>query len=56
VGAVDLLGDGWTDIITGAGTAPHVKVFDRTNLAVQDSFFAYDPSFTGGVFVGGGYG
>jgi hypothetical protein len=56
VAAADLLGDGWTEIIAGAGAAPHVKVFDRTNHAVRDSFFAYDPSFVGGVFVGGGYG
>jgi hypothetical protein len=42
------------DILTGAGPGggPHVRAFDCPSLAVLDSFFAYSPSFTGGVFVG----
>jgi hypothetical protein len=51
----DVTGDGVDDIITGAGAgAPsHVKVFDGlTGLEVR-SFFAYNPAFTGGVFVAG---
>ena len=56
VGAGDVNNDGFDDIITGAGPSggPHVKVFSGTNLAVLASFLAYDPSFTGGVFVAGG--
>jgi hypothetical protein len=52
----DVNGDGITDIITAAGPGggPHVQVFsglDGTRLA---SFFAYDASFTGGVYVAAG--
>ena len=55
----DLNGDGFDDVIVGAGPggASHVKYFDgqslflgrRTELA---SFFAIDSTFNGGVFVG----
>jgi hypothetical protein len=56
VAAGDVNGDGRDDIITGAGAAGngHVKVFDGSSGAQLRSFFAYGPSFTGGVFVGGG--
>jgi hypothetical protein len=53
--ALDRDNDGLTDIVAGAGPgAPggHVKVFDGQSLALLDSFFAFDPSFGGGVFVG----
>ena len=52
----DINGDGIADIITavGPGAGPHVKVFDGITMAEIRSFFAYTPSFTGGVFVGGG--
>lgn len=55
VAAGDVNGDRFSDIITGAGpgAGPHVKLFDGTNLNVLHSFFAYDPNFTGGVFVAG---
>jgi hypothetical protein len=44
------------DIITGAGPGggPHVQGFDVPSLSLLDSFMAYDPGFTGGVYVGGG--
>ncbi|EMI19470.1 hemolysin-type calcium-binding region domain protein [Rhodopirellula maiorica SM1] len=52
----DVNGDGTPDIITGAGPGggPHVKVFDGTSGATLHSFFAYEPQFTGGVFVASG--
>ena len=56
----DVTGDGVPDIITGAGPGggPHVKVFDGVNgqqlAGPLGSFFAFDSSFTGGVFVAAG--
>jgi uncharacterized protein (TIGR03118 family) len=54
VGAVDFDADGKADIITGAGPGggPHVRAFRGTDLKQLDSFYAFDPSFMGGVFVG----
>ena len=66
VGDVD--GDGRADIVTGAGAGggPHVQVFNGKALfptpgasvaAFQlpaQSYFAYNPGFTGGVFVAAG--
>ncbi|MCS6852108.1 MAG: VCBS repeat-containing protein [Gemmataceae bacterium] len=62
VAAGDINGDGFFDVVAGAGpgAGPHVRVF---NLAggpptqmpgAIGSFFAYDPRFTGGVFVASG--
>jgi hypothetical protein len=66
VAAGDLNGDGHADIVTGAGAGggPHVKAIDGTKLgqrqtnspeiadsALLASFFAYSPTFTGGVRV-----
>jgi hypothetical protein len=42
-------------ILTGAGSSggPHVKQFDAGDLSTPlHSFMAFDPAFTGGVFVG----
>jgi hypothetical protein len=52
----DVNGDGLADIITGAGPGggPHVKVFSGANTSELASFFAYDPSYTGGVYVSAG--
>ena len=52
VAAGDVDGDGLAEIITapGAGGGPHVKAFNGGG-AVVDSFMAYAPNFTGGVFV-----
>lgn len=49
----DVDGDGLDELIVGAGPGggPHVRVFrmsDKTEIA---SFYAYDPAFTGGVYV-----
>jgi len=49
----DVTGDGQPDIVTapGAGGGPHIKVFDGVSGLLVISFFAYDSSFTGGVYV-----
>ena len=55
VAAGDTNGDGRADVITGTGVGPpHVKVFDIIdffNPPLLKSFFAYDPTFPGGVRV-----
>jgi hypothetical protein len=55
VATMDVNGDGKADIITGAGPGggPHVRVFDGATGAEIQSYFAFSPGFTGGVFVGG---
>jgi len=52
----DVNGDGVPDIVTGSGpgAAAHVKVFDGTTGTMIRSFFAFDVSFTGGVYVATG--
>jgi hypothetical protein len=47
----DVNGDGFADIITGAGPGggPHVAVFSGLNGAVIQSFFAYDLRFSDGI-------
>ncbi|MCA9071522.1 MAG: VCBS repeat-containing protein, partial [Planctomycetaceae bacterium] len=50
----DVNGDGTPDIITAAGPGggPHVKVFDGSDGSTELlSFFAFDATFSGGVFV-----
>jgi hypothetical protein len=39
-------------VLLGTGGGPHIKVFNTTTLAELQSFFAFDPAFLGGVFVG----
>jgi hypothetical protein len=55
--AVCHFGDDATDSIVtapGAGGGPHVRVFNADGAAHSGGFMAYDPSFTGGVYVGCG--
>src|SRR5262249_17565263 len=54
VGVRDVNGDGYSDVITGAGPGggPPVGVFDGRSVTVIREFFAYDPTFLGGVQVG----
>jgi hypothetical protein len=54
VATADVNGDTIDDIVAGAGPggAPHVRVFDGRTGSELASFFAYDPSFRNGVFVG----
>ncbi len=52
----DVNHDGHADILAAAGVGggPHVKVFSGVDGSEIRSFYAYDPSFTGGVWVAGG--
>jgi hypothetical protein len=54
VGTGDFNNDGLDDIVTGPGPGggPNVKVFEFEGPQ-RASFFAYDPGFTGGVYVAG---
>jgi hypothetical protein len=54
VTGADLNYDGISDIITapGKGGGPHVRAFDGATGANILNFFPFDPSFTGGLFVG----
>jgi hypothetical protein len=54
VAAGDVTGAGKADVITGTGAhgGPQVSVFDGLTGALEESFFAYNPSFYGGVRVG----
>ncbi len=57
VALADVTGDGIDDVITGPGTGggPRIRVFDgNTGFPVNGflgDFFAFDPSFFGGVYV-----
>jgi len=55
VASAFLTTDSFADIIVGAGATggPRVKVYDGRNGIILSDFFAYDPSFRGGVSVAG---
>ena len=52
----DLEGDGFYEIVTGAGNGggPHVRVFAPDGRNINPGFFAYDQKFRGGVNVAAG--
>lgn len=54
VAAQDIDGDGKADIITGPklGGGPHVRIFSGADATAIAGFFAYHPSFIGGIWVG----
>jgi hypothetical protein len=54
VAVADVNGDGRGDIVagTGPGAPPVVKIFSGADLSVLGQFNAFEPGFTGGVFVG----
>ncbi|HTK77688.1 MAG TPA: VCBS repeat-containing protein [Gemmataceae bacterium] len=57
IAVADVTGDGYADVVTGAGPGggPHVKVFDTATGQAVYSFFAYEDSFRGGVSVAAGF-
>jgi len=52
----DVNGDGTPDLVigTGAGGGPRVLVYDGKTQQLIRSFYAYDSSFRGGIFVAAG--
>jgi hypothetical protein len=53
----DVNGDGVADVIVGATASklgPVVKVFDGVSHAEVSSFFAFEPTFKGGIYVAAG--
>jgi fibronectin-binding autotransporter adhesin len=56
VAAGDVNGDGFADIICGAGPGggPNVTVFSGNDGSILRSFFAYDPGFSAGIYVAAG--
>ncbi len=51
----DVNGDGYGDIITGAGSAtPHVRAYSGLDNSLLANFFAYDPGYQQGIMVGAG--
>jgi hypothetical protein len=55
VAAADVNGDGRADIIAGAGpgSSPTVKIFSGLDQSVINQFLAFEPGFSGGVYVAG---
>jgi hypothetical protein len=56
VATADFNGDGIPDVAVGAGPGggPRVTIIDGFTLRALDNFFAFESSFTGGVYVGAG--
>src|SRR5262245_11250982 len=54
VAAADRDADGLVDLLLapGPGKGPNVRALSGLTLAALDSFYAYDPVYRGGVFVG----
>ena len=56
VASADIDGDLYADILVGAGPGggPRIKVFSGKNLTVLRDFFAFEPTFSGGVTIATG--
>ena len=56
VASADIDGDFYADILVGAGPGggPRIKVFSGKNLTVLRDFFAFEPTFSGGVTIATG--
>src|SRR5262245_17691584 len=56
IASADVTGDSVADIITAAGPGggPHVRVMSGATGKDSLNFMAYDPAFSGGVFVAAG--
>ena len=56
IAAGDPDGDGKNEIISAAspGGGPHVRTFNLNMAPLDASFYAYGPTFSGGVFVAAG--
>jgi large repetitive protein len=54
VGALDLTNDGRVEIFTapGPGAGPLVAIWSGIDFSLMGAYFAFDPSFTGGVSIG----
>ncbi|MBY0514806.1 MAG: VCBS repeat-containing protein, partial [Gemmataceae bacterium] len=54
VAATDVNSDGRADLIAGSGVGmpPQLSVYDAVDFSLTNSITPFDPSFTGGVFVG----
>jgi hypothetical protein len=52
----DVNGDGFADVIAAAGPGggPQVTIFDGKTMKLLTSFFAFPPTFTGGLWVAAG--
>jgi serralysin len=53
VGVSDVNGDGLPEVVVGAGPGadPHVVAFAWPSLAEVESRLAFDPAFSGGIYV-----
>src|SRR5262249_8921925 len=56
VAAGDINGDGFADVLAGAGPGggPQVTLFNGKTLSLLTAFFALPATFTGGVFIATG--
>jgi hypothetical protein len=53
VAAIDRTGSGKASVIAvhGPGGTPDIDTFDGLSKTLIDRFFAYDPAFSGGLYV-----